>query len=549
MYTAYFGLREKPFTIAPDPRYLYMSVQHQEALAHLLYGLQSGGGFVLLTGEVGTGKTTVCRRLLGQIPEQADIAVIFNPKLTVVELLETVCDELHIPRPANASVKVLVDQLNLRLLETNAAGRKTVLIIDEAQSLSAEVLEQLRLLTNLETDDRKLLQIVLLGQPELRTILGRPEMRQLAQRITARYHLGPLNCEEVKAYVRHRLEVAGCDRPIFPPATLRQICRDSRGIPRLINLICDRALLGAYTRNLGAVNRRIARQAAKEVVFATAPDSWASRRVAGLVMVLLLLGLVVSLANSRLGWPPVFTLAGNASAPQLQPPPNEPAPAPAIATPPPAALTAAALPSVWPAGFALGRSAAAAQADLAALWGVVIPPATSDPCGFAESAGLRCLSRQDSLVSLRNFNRPAVLTLYDDSGKPFHVLLAALDGQHARFVAGTDTRELDVDVLESRWFGEYQLLWKPPAFYTAAISPGDSGPAIPWLARSLADLGLYTRNGSETRLDGHLLGALKRYQLAAGLIPDGMLGPQTLIHLLNALGHEEPLLKAVEASN
>jgi general secretion pathway protein A len=150
---------------------------------------------------------------------------------------------------------------------------------------------------------------------------------------------------------------------------------------------------------------------------------------------------------------------------------------------------------------------------------------------------------------LRNLNRPAILSLYDDSGKPFHVLLAGLDGQRARFVAGQETREFDVGVLESRWFGEYQLLWKPPAFYTAATGPGDSGPAIPWLARSLAALGLYARNGSEKRLEGHLLGALKRFQLAAGLVPDGMLGPQTLIHLLNALGHEEPLLQPLEASN
>jgi len=222
-----------------------------------------------------------------------------------------------------------------------------------------------------------------------------------------------------------------------------------------------------------------------------------------------------------------------------------------VATPPAPVPTSAsaALPSGWPAEFAAGRSAAAALADLAALWGIVIPPETRDACGFAESAGLRCLSRQDSLVSLRKFNRPAILSLYDDSGKPFHVLLAGLDGQRARFVAGKETREFDVDVLESRWFGEYQLLWKPPAFYTAATGPGDSGPAIPWLARSLEALGLYARNGSEKRLDGRLLGALKRYQLAAGLVPDGMLGPQTLIQLLNALGHEEPLLKPLEASN
>jgi general secretion pathway protein A len=189
------------------------------------------------------------------------------------------------------------------------------------------------------------------------------------------------------------------------------------------------------------------------------------------------------------------------------------------------------------------------MADLARLWGVELPPGTTDVCRFAESRGLRCLSRQDSLLSLHNLNRPAVLTLYDDHGEAFHVLLAALDGQHARFVAGTAARDLDVGVLENRWFGEFHLLWKPPAFYSAALSPGSSGPAIPWLVRSLERLGLYVGNGRERRLEGQLLGALKRYQLVAGLIPDGMLGPQTLIHLGNALDHEAPLLKPVAGDN
>jgi len=541
MYTAYFGLREKPFTIAPDPRYLYMSAQHQEALAHLLYGLQCDGGFVLLTGEVGTGKTTVCRRLLNELPEQADLAVIFNPKLTVQELLETVCDELHIPRPAAASVKTLVDRLNARLLETNAAGRKTVLIIDEAQNLSADVLEQLRLLTNLETNDRKLLQIILLGQPELRTILSRPDMRQLAQRITASFHLGALSCAEVAAYVQHRLEVAGCDRPVFSTAALRRICRLSRGIPRLVNLICDRALLGAYTRNLGVVDRAIVRQAAREALFESAAPSGGVRRLAGMVALLLVAGIAIALVEGRTGW-----LAAVTSAPHRDlPPPTNLAAAPLVTSSPspPAVAPPEPLPVVWPAGFAAHRPVAAAMADLGRLWGVEVQPGTADVCSFVESAGLRCLERQDSLTALRSLNRPAVLTLYDDQGGTFHVLLASLDGQRARFAAGTEIRDLDVSVLESRWFGEFRLLWKPPPSYATTLGPGGSGPAVPWLAQALETLGLYVRSGSEKRLEGQLLGALKRYQLDAGLVPDGMLGPQTLIHLGNALAHETPLLK------
>src|SRR6056297_188371 len=248
MYLEHFGLLESPFSIAPDPGYLYMSERHREALAHLLYGLKTDGGFVLLTGEVGTGKTTICRSLLDQIPDHVDLAYVFNPKVTATELLETICDELQIERPTTASVKALVDLLNQHLLDNHARERKTVLLIDEAQNLSAEVLEQLRLLTNLETSRRKLLQIILLGQPELRDLINRPQMSQLAQRVTARYHLKPLEKHDIAAYVAHRLKVAGCDRPLFTSGAIRRISCLSRGVPRLINLLCDRALLGALTQ-------------------------------------------------------------------------------------------------------------------------------------------------------------------------------------------------------------------------------------------------------------------------------------------------------------
>ena len=266
MYTAYFGLKEAPFSIAPDPRYLFMSERHREALAHLLYGIGEGGGFVQLTGEVGTGKTTLCRCLLEQVPADVDVALIFNPKLTSLELLATVCDELRVPYSAGTtSLKVLVDALYRHLLDAHARGRRTVLIVDEAQDLSAEVLEQIRLLTNLETTREKLLQIILIGQPELIHLPQHDDLRQLAQRVTARYHLQPFSEDETRAYIRHRLDVAGQRTPIFTDGAVHRVHTRSGGLPRLINVICDRALLGAYASEKREVDARTVNRAAREV--------------------------------------------------------------------------------------------------------------------------------------------------------------------------------------------------------------------------------------------------------------------------------------------
>ncbi len=267
MYKEYFGLKELPFSIAPDPRYLYMSNQHREALAHLVYGMNSDGGFILITGEVGTGKTTVCRCLLEQIPENIDVAFILNPKMTAEELLASICDELRIQyNRDNSSIKVFVDHINTYLLDAHTRGRKTVLIIEEAQNLSTDVLEQIRLLTNLETNQQKLIQIIMLGQPELRDKLSRPELRQLSQRITARYHLGPLSRQEVLEYVNHRLSVAGVHKKLFPDSIISRLYHLSNGIPRLINLICDRALLGAYAQGKERVDKPTLIRAAREVI-------------------------------------------------------------------------------------------------------------------------------------------------------------------------------------------------------------------------------------------------------------------------------------------
>src|SRR5262245_2640151 len=276
MYTSFFGLHEKPFAITPDPRYLYLSERHAEALAHLLYGINEAGGFIQLTGEVGTGKTTIIRSLLEQLPEHADVALILNPRITPAEFLLTICEELGVPvaEPGRGSVKMLMDLLGHHLLAAHAKGRRVVLIVDEAQNLSAQTLEQVRLLTNLETATTKLLQIILIGQPELRDLLGRPELRQLAQRITGRYHLQPLSSNETLGYVKHRLRVAGSTSEIFTQGALSEAHRLSHGIPRIINVLSDRALLGAFTKEEHRVTGQLVRDAASEVYGRPVPAPW-----------------------------------------------------------------------------------------------------------------------------------------------------------------------------------------------------------------------------------------------------------------------------------
>src|SRR5687767_13109182 len=285
MYTSFFGLTEKPFAITPDPRYLYLSERHAEALAHLVYGINEAGGFVQLTGEVGTGKTTLLRSLLGQIPQNAEVAFILNPRITPAEFLLTICEELHLPVPeyGRNSVKELVDILNRHLLQAHSRGRRMVVIVDEAQNLSTEVLEQVRLLTNLETATQKLLQILLIGQPELREVLKRTELRQLSQRITGRYHLSSLSRAETAGYVRHRLRVAGATGELFSNGALREVHRLARGIPRVINVICDRALLGAYTRDLHRITGSVVRRSVRETYGRPVLPGWTRWAASGVV--------------------------------------------------------------------------------------------------------------------------------------------------------------------------------------------------------------------------------------------------------------------------
>lgn len=296
MYLSYFGLDTAPFSIVPDHRALFMSQSHREAVAHLLYALNEAGGFVQLTGEVGTGKTTVSRYILANLPEDVDVALLLNPRITEKEMLESICDELSIQYGELATQKDLVSKLNDYLIEAHANGRKTVLIADEAQNLSREVLEQIRLLTNLETSTDKLLQIILIGQPELTQTLQRHDLRQLSQRIVGRFSLKPLNRQETAAYIEHRLKIAGVERPLFSAGAISRIHQLSRGIPRLINVLSDRALLGAYGQSKAKVDRRIVGQAAKEVFSELKPDSrsghsgWLKLIIAAALPLLIYLG-------------------------------------------------------------------------------------------------------------------------------------------------------------------------------------------------------------------------------------------------------------------
>ncbi|MFA5913975.1 MAG: AAA family ATPase [Burkholderiales bacterium] len=532
MYQHYFGLAEAPFSIAPDPRYLYLSQRHQEALAHLLYGVSGDGGFVLLTGEVGAGKTTVCRCLLQQIPASCDVAYIFNPKLTVEELLSTICVEFGIAYPpGNSSVKVFVDCINTYLLEAHARGRHTVLIIDEAQNLSAEVLEQMRLLTNLETNERKLLQIILLGQPELAQMLERPELRQLSQRIVARYHLGPLTKEEVAAYVRHRLEISGAQRQLFPAALMSRLYRLSGGVPRVINVLCDRSLLGTYVQGKERVDRPTLAQAAREV-FHQGP-----RR--SLVRPLLALLVVVLCGVLALRWYQLEVEdTGAAALPAAQAGLAAPAKGAQAKDSKPALLPDA---LEWPAEQPLADNRALAYAALFRAWGADYQG--GDACKQAEGLGLRCRSARGGLDELRELNRPAVLALHDGQDREFSALLTSLDDKSASFDLGGQVRTVAVGALAAQWSGQYTLLWRMPPQAHDNIRLGEQGPAVAWLRRQL-DLaqGRAAESGEDAPFDQALLRRVKQFQLAEGLIPDGVVGTRTLMRLAGVADNTAPKL-------
>jgi general secretion pathway protein A len=553
MYLSFFGLLEKPFAITPDPRYLYLSARHAEALAHLLYGINEAGGFVQLTGEVGTGKTTIIRSLLAQTPKNAEIALILNPRMTASEFLLTICEELGIgvPDAATDSRKDLVDILNHYLLRAHADGRRIVLVVDEAQNLAPDVLEQVRLLTNLETNTQKLLQIILIGQPELRDLLARNELRQLAQRVTGRYHLHPLSAAETAAYVRHRLRVAGATSDIFSSMALAELFHLSGGVPRVINVVADRALLGAYTQDRHRVTNGLVRHAAAEVFgrrFAPRWLPWLGAAAAAAVLAATVWGMW-PLTSWRLDRQPPAPVASavKEAAPhheivKTRAPPATPPAAIAVAPPPPSAPSLQTL--LTQHNDATGTDDAFLR--LFGIWGAHYVAGNIDPCTQAAQQGLECLVQRGSFGQLRVYNRPAILLLNDDAGTKHQVVLAGLDDEHARIDLAGQTHEVGIGELSRYWFGDFVMLWRPGTQTVKPLSVGMRGDEVRWLRMSLQRLqGVTAGQPVSDVFDTELSHLVMDFQRQHRLAVDGIAGIQTQIVLASAVAApDSPLLSA-----
>lgn len=525
MYLEFYGLREPPFSITPDPRYVFLSERHRDALAHLLYGIGKGGsgGFVQLTGEVGTGKTTLCRLLLEQLPENTRVALVLNPKLSPVELIETVCEELKRDiEGKRGSLKALTDTLNAYLLDAYAQGLRVVLIIDEAQNLSPESLEQVRLLTNLETPTQKLLQIILLGQPELREMLARPELRQLTQRITARYHLTPLDRDETEAYLRHRMAVAGCARMPFSRLGLRALYQRSGGIPRLINIIADRALMAGYAREQSTIGERLVARAADETLPGHA--RYLARRFGAWALGA---AIIAALVVAGLWYTQRVPL---------------PVPSPVVAEQPP------------PADPAAGRLVAKLQAtpdselaafgQLLARWQVdssQVSVRDAVRCAAMVAPGLACLRGRATLEQLARFDRPLILALGGGDAPAGFALLRGVGQEHVLLDLGGENIELRRASLQQHWNGDFLALWRLPEAIPATLKRGDGGPAVGWVKDRLAAYDKGPGAGDGTAFDAALEDRVRRLQQSYGVKSDGIIGPETLF-ALSALDDAGPHL-------
>jgi general secretion pathway protein A len=564
MYTSFFGLNEKPFSITPDPRYLYMSARHTEALAHLVYGITESGGFIQLTGEVGTGKTTLIRGLLQQLPENADIALVLNPQLSRSEFLAVILEELGIPPVENPeSIKELHSALNVYLLENHSRGRRTVLIVDEAQNLAIDVLEQIRLLTNLETAQTKLLQITLIGQPELRQVLSRNDLRQLAQRITGRYHLEPLSKKDTSEYIQHRIAVAGGNGAIFSPAACREAFKLSYGVPRIINVICDRALLGAYTQEELVVTPALMRQAAREIYDNGQHNEsvwlrWQKPLIASALVAALLLG----------GWlgssqrPAQFTarsipvaetlptetlsLASDEQLPEaelaLQQETEQDAAQEDLWEPPAQATESIDAPTedsntktVSLDEFLFkhkdSTNTAGAFNTLFSLWGVAYAPGPGNACDFAREYNLSCTWQQGTLAQLQALNRPAILTLRDNDGVSHSVSIVKLSPTIATLEINQEQLDIPVAELSPGWFGSSLLLWQLQIDPDKSLAPGERNAGVPWLRQSIMNISGWNPGevSDPDYYDAALASEVKKYQRQRRLSVDGLIGAQTQI--------------------
>ena len=547
MYLSAFGLAEAPFSTTPDQRFLYLSDRHRDGLAHLLYGIAERGGFVQLTGEVGTGKTTLCRYLLEHLPGHVDVALILNPTVTRLELLATICDELRIAYPAGStSVKVLVDALYAHLLDAHARGRRTVVIVDEAQHLSVEVLEQMRLLTNLETGTAKLLQIILIGQPELVELMSRSDLRQVAQRVAARYHLAPLTEGGTGAYVAHRLSMAGQPTMIFDHAALRAVHRAAGGVPRLINVVCDRALLGAYATHSERVTGRIVRRAAREIAGEIPGGRERRRRRA--VVVAAAAVFILATALVLVARPP-RTLRTRIL-------PDAPPTAPVAA----AVVTAPATPTQAPGpslrtrleDAAVVTDIDSAYAAIAARWGRSYERRPNQqPCEAVRRSGLDCIARRGTWNVVRRFDLPAVLEIVSTSGARRFLAVISADESRATVQLGSRAEFVPMDQIEREWDGSFILLWRPPRIGMEPIGRGVSGADVVWLRQRLGALDGQPVPAlpSARTYDESLASRVTAFQRAHGLLSDGIAGEETLAKLTALLDPTAPSLRRARSGS
>ena len=557
MYTKFFGINEEPFSITPDPRYLFMSERHSEALAHLVYGVTESGGFIQLTGEVGTGKTMLVRTLLlSRLPDNADVAVVLNPQITAHEFLLTICEELGIPVPDNVlSIKALTDSLNRHLLAAHAAGRRTILVVDEAQNLAPAVLEQVRLLTNLETAKKKLLQIILIGQPELRDLLDRNDLRQLAQRVTGRYHLEPLTRDETSHYIEHRLRVAGALGEIFENTAKSEVYRLSKGVPRLINVICDRALLGAYTEESRKVNTRLVKRAAAEVAGVKSGFATGQRLaiVAGAAAVAVIAGslwyLSTSSVEANAPGPATTDIAQAAGEVTAREPTTEPE---SVASPGESLAEATARTGPTLADeIALAGELTSTEFALAAmfdLWGIEYARGAQSGCAQAAAAGLACLWQRGSWSGLQQLNRPAILTITDADGDAHQVVLTGIEDDVATLSIGGVKVSHPIDEITDMWLGQFMLLWRPPEGSSDTLQPGASGTGVTWLRQSLGAIDARYRTTANDTYDQGLVDVVRRFQRDNRLPVDGLAGKKTLIVINSLLAPDDsPRLVRLQA--